>query len=97
MESLEMLRKCMMNLPWRNPRFTNNINVLKMADNTSKAMDTLDDRLQGKQKMLRWCLNMFGKIIVKHLHKSLKIHTFPRRRLRESIHRKQSQFWQSDD
>ncbi|GFV52428.1 putative mariner transposase [Trichonephila clavipes] len=47
--------------------------------------------------MLRWCLNVFEKIVVKHLHKSLKIHTSRRRRLKESIRRKKSQFRQSDD
>ncbi|GFV37337.1 mariner Mos1 transposase [Trichonephila clavipes] len=60
-------------------------------------MNTLDDRLHGTLKMLRWCLNVFEKIVVKHLHKSLKIYTSRRRRLRESIRRKRHQFWQSDD
>ncbi|GFW06734.1 mariner Mos1 transposase [Trichonephila clavipes] len=31
------------------------------------------------------------------MHKSLKLHTSQRRRLRESIRRKRPQFWQSDD
>ncbi|GFU49872.1 hypothetical protein TNCV_4686371 [Trichonephila clavipes] len=43
--------------------------------------------------MLRWCLNVFEKIVVKYLLKSLKIHTSRRRRLRESIRHKQPQFW----
>ncbi|GFU73844.1 histone-lysine n-methyltransferase setmar-like protein [Trichonephila clavipes] len=60
-------------------------------------MNPLDDRLHGTRKMLRWCLNMFEKIVVKYLHKSLKIHTSRRCRLRESIRRKRPQFWQSDD
>ncbi|GFX78511.1 uncharacterized protein TNCV_29511 [Trichonephila clavipes] len=60
-------------------------------------MKTLDDQLHGERKMLRWCLNVFEKIVVKHLHKSLKMHTSRRRRLRESICRKRPLFWQSDD
>ncbi|GFW88638.1 hypothetical protein TNCV_829071 [Trichonephila clavipes] len=47
--------------------------------------------------MLHWCLNVFEKIVIKHLHKSLKIHTSRRRRLKESICRKRPQFWQGDD
>ncbi|GFX15945.1 hypothetical protein TNCV_522521 [Trichonephila clavipes] len=35
-------------------------------------MNMLDDRLHGKWKMLRWCLNVFKNIVVRHLHKSLK-------------------------
>ncbi|GFX02588.1 hypothetical protein TNCV_728421 [Trichonephila clavipes] len=82
----------MMNLPQRNPSFTNGIGVLKRADNPLDAMNTLDDRLHGTQKMLCWYLNVFEKIVVKHLHKSLKIHTSRRRRLRQSICRKRPQF-----
>ncbi|GFW08589.1 hypothetical protein TNCV_2776101 [Trichonephila clavipes] len=47
--------------------------------------------------MLRFCLNVFEKIVAKHLHKLLKLHTSRRRRLKESIRRKQPQFWQNDD
>ncbi|GFU33204.1 hypothetical protein TNCV_4157071 [Trichonephila clavipes] len=57
----------------------------------------LDDRLHGTRKMLRWCLNVFENIVVKHLYKSLKIHTSRIRRLRESIRRKRPQFWHGDD
>ncbi|GFU09579.1 hypothetical protein TNCV_3026261 [Trichonephila clavipes] len=68
-----------------------------MAENPSKTMNTLDDRLHGMRKMLRWCLNVFEKIIVQHLHKALKGHTSRRRRFRERIRRNRSQFWHSDD
>ncbi|GFY25552.1 hypothetical protein TNCV_2486721 [Trichonephila clavipes] len=71
-------------LQQRSPRSTNGIEVLKRADNPSK-LNTFDNRLYGTQRMLRWCLNVFEKIVVKHLHKSLKLHTSRRRRLRESI------------
>ncbi|GFT26082.1 mariner Mos1 transposase [Trichonephila clavipes] len=47
--------------------------------------------------MLRWCLNELKKIVVKHLHKLLKIHTSRRRHLREPIRCKWLQFWQSDE
>ncbi|GFU29917.1 hypothetical protein TNCV_1686941 [Trichonephila clavipes] len=77
----------------RDPRFTIGIGVLKRADNPSKKMCTLDDQLHGKWKMLRWCLNVFEKIVSKHFHKSLTIITFRRRRLRKSICCKRSQFW----
>ncbi|GFU26173.1 integrase catalytic domain-containing protein [Trichonephila clavipes] len=73
--------------PWRDPRFTNGIGVLKRVDNPLKTMDMLEDRLYGTRKMLRWCLNVFEKNVVKHLHKLLKIHTSRRRRLKESIRR----------
>ncbi|GFX48239.1 hypothetical protein TNCV_2920561 [Trichonephila clavipes] len=46
---------------------------------------------------MRWCLNVFKEIVVKHLHKSLRLHTSKRHHLRESIRRKWPQFWQSDD
>ncbi|GFX38157.1 hypothetical protein TNCV_3837561 [Trichonephila clavipes] len=59
----------------QDPRFTNGIAMLKSADNPSNAMNKSNDRLHGMRKMLRWCLNVFEKIVVKHLHKSLKIHT----------------------
>ncbi|GFX64993.1 hypothetical protein TNCV_451311 [Trichonephila clavipes] len=80
----------------RDPRFANGIGVLKRDDNPSKMMNSLDDRLHGTRKMLCWFLNLFEKIVVKHLHKSLKIHTSQIRRLRKSIRRKRPQFWQSD-
>ncbi|GFW32062.1 hypothetical protein TNCV_2600881 [Trichonephila clavipes] len=54
-----------------------------------------------RTESVAWCLNEFEKIIVKHLHKSLKIyediHTTRRRRLRASLYRKRPRFWQSDD
>ncbi|GFV45050.1 hypothetical protein TNCV_907971 [Trichonephila clavipes] len=76
----------------------NSIGVLKRAENQSKTMNALDDlRLHGMRKMLRCCLNVFEKIVTKHLHKSLKLHTSRRCRLRESIRRKWPQFWQKDD
>ncbi|GFV45561.1 hypothetical protein TNCV_4855831 [Trichonephila clavipes] len=56
-----------------------------------------DFRLHGTQKMLRWCLNVFEKIVDKHLHKLLRLHTSRSRRLRESIRRKRPNFWQSGD
>ncbi|GFW04196.1 hypothetical protein TNCV_2669611 [Trichonephila clavipes] len=68
----------------------NDIGVLKRAENSSNTITTLDDRrLLGTPKIagivgLRWCLNVFGKIVVKHLNKSLKIHTSLRRRKRPS-------------
>ncbi|GFU31900.1 hypothetical protein TNCV_1111551 [Trichonephila clavipes] len=46
------------------------------------------------RKMLRWFLNVFEKIVAKHLHKSLKLHTSRRHHLREPIRRKLPQFWQ---
>ncbi|GFU89076.1 hypothetical protein TNCV_2895241 [Trichonephila clavipes] len=50
--------------------------------------------LHGTWKMLRWmCLNMLEKIVAKHLCKSLRLHTFRRRRLSESIRCKRPQFW----
>ncbi|GFT25121.1 hypothetical protein TNCV_180191 [Trichonephila clavipes] len=39
----------------------------------------------------------FEKIVAKHLNKSLRLHPYRRRRLREYIRRKRPQFWQSDD
>ncbi|GFY13800.1 hypothetical protein TNCV_985721 [Trichonephila clavipes] len=48
----------------------NGIGVLKRAENPSKTINALDYRLYKKRKMLRWCLNAFEKIVVKHLHKS---------------------------
>ncbi|GFW98680.1 hypothetical protein TNCV_2758581 [Trichonephila clavipes] len=70
--------------------------ILKRADNPLKTMNTLEDlRRHGTRKMLRWCLNVLEKIVVKHLHKSLKVHTSQRRRLRESIRRKRPQLRQS--
>ncbi|GFW64378.1 hypothetical protein TNCV_274021 [Trichonephila clavipes] len=82
----------MVNLPWQEPRFPNSVGIL------INTMDALHDfRLNETLKMLRWCLNVFGKIIDKHLHKSLRGHISRRRRLRESIRRKWSQFWQSGD
>ncbi|GFX16831.1 hypothetical protein TNCV_2518091 [Trichonephila clavipes] len=99
MENLEMLSKVYgVNLPWRDPSFGNGIGVLKRAQNPSKTMIALDDLLlYGTRKMLRWCLNVFEKIVTKHLHKSLRLHTSRSRRLRESIHCKWPQFCQSDD
>ncbi|GFU85689.1 hypothetical protein TNCV_5126981 [Trichonephila clavipes] len=47
--------------------------------------------------MLRWCLNVFEKIVDKHLKNLLRLQTSRRRHLRESIRRKRPQFWQSDD
>ncbi|GFW70951.1 hypothetical protein TNCV_190421 [Trichonephila clavipes] len=46
---------------------------------------------------LSCCLNKFKKIVVKHFHKSLRLNTSRRRRLRESVRRKRPQFWQNDD
>ncbi|GFV63662.1 hypothetical protein TNCV_626571 [Trichonephila clavipes] len=37
---------------------------------------------------VRWCLNVFENIIIKHLNKSMRLHNYQIRRLRESIHRK---------
>ncbi|GFV57819.1 hypothetical protein TNCV_3071981 [Trichonephila clavipes] len=74
--------------------FTYGIGGLKRTDSPS---NTLDDRLHGTCKMLRWCLNVLEKIVVKHLLKSLKMPTSRRRRLRESIRGKRLRFWQSDD
>ncbi|GFX20468.1 hypothetical protein TNCV_3488251 [Trichonephila clavipes] len=69
------------------------LGVLKRAENPSKTMNALDElRVYKTRKMLHCCLNEFEKIIVKHLHRSLKIHISQRRRLRESIRR-----WQRDD
>ncbi|GFX09448.1 hypothetical protein TNCV_4698341 [Trichonephila clavipes] len=76
---------------------TNGIGVLKRPDNPSKTMNTLDNRLHGTQKMLRWYLNVFEKIVVKQFHKSLNIHTSQRRCLRKSFRLKRAQFWQSKD
>ncbi|GFV89402.1 hypothetical protein TNCV_4152211 [Trichonephila clavipes] len=45
-------------------------------------------RTSTSRKMLRWCLNVFKKIAVKHLSKLLRLHTSGRCRLRESIPRK---------
>ncbi|GFV58737.1 hypothetical protein TNCV_3730751 [Trichonephila clavipes] len=42
-------------------------------------------------------VSVFEKIVVKHLDKSLKIHTSRRRRWREFIRRKRPQLRQSDD
>ncbi|GFW48286.1 hypothetical protein TNCV_1108491 [Trichonephila clavipes] len=80
----------MRNLPWPGPMFTIATGVLKRDDNPSKTIKTLDDRLHETRKMLRWCLNVFEKIVAKNLNKSLRLHTFRRRRLRESISRKRS-------
>ncbi|GFU79149.1 hypothetical protein TNCV_2136721 [Trichonephila clavipes] len=55
------------------------------------------DRLPGKREILRWCLNVFENVVVKHLHKSLRLHTSRRRCLRESIRREWSQLRQSND
>ncbi|GFT85010.1 putative mariner transposase [Trichonephila clavipes] len=88
----------MVNLPWRDLRFTNGIGVLKKSENPLNTMNALDDlQLHGTRKMLCWCLNVFEKIAAKHLKKLLRLHTSRRRRLRESIYHKWPQFWQSDD
>ncbi|GFU72942.1 hypothetical protein TNCV_4636761 [Trichonephila clavipes] len=87
----------LVNLPWLEPRFKNGIGCLKRADSPSKTMNTLDDRLHGTWKMLCLYLNVFVKIVVKRLHKPLKLHTSRKCLLRESIRRKRLQFWQSDD
>ncbi|GFT20109.1 hypothetical protein TNCV_4994721 [Trichonephila clavipes] len=50
-----------------------------------------------KANMLRWCLNVFEKIVAKHLHKSLRLHTSRGRCLMESIRCKWPHVWQSDD
>ncbi|GFX27376.1 hypothetical protein TNCV_34751 [Trichonephila clavipes] len=47
--------------------------------------------------MLHRYLNVFEKIVSKHLHKSLRLHSSQRRCLRESISRKRPHFWQNDD
>ncbi|GFU90257.1 retrovirus-related Pol polyprotein from transposon 412 [Trichonephila clavipes] len=47
--------------------------------------------------MLLWCLNVFEKIVVRHLHISLKTHISRRRRLREFIRHKRPHFGQSDN
>ncbi|GFW28152.1 hypothetical protein TNCV_2818301 [Trichonephila clavipes] len=79
----------MVNLLWRDPRLTNGIGILKSVENPSKTMNALDDfPLDETLKMLRWSQNVFEKIIAKHLRKSLRLHTFPRRWLREAIRRK---------
>ncbi|GFV53488.1 hypothetical protein TNCV_4746361 [Trichonephila clavipes] len=76
----------------------NGIGVLKRAENPSKTKNALDDlRLNGMQKMLRWFLNVFQKIVAEHLQKLPRLHTSRRRRLRETIHRKRPHFWQSED
>ncbi|GFT25034.1 hypothetical protein TNCV_179491 [Trichonephila clavipes] len=88
----------MVNLPSRDSRFMNVIGVLKMAENPSKTMNALDDfRLHETRKMLRWCLNVLEKIVAKHLNKSLRLHPYRTRRLRESIRHKWPRFWQSAD
>ncbi|GFV03607.1 hypothetical protein TNCV_5005281 [Trichonephila clavipes] len=67
-------------------------------ENSSKTMNALDYlQLHGTHKMLRWCLKVFEKIIAKHLHKSLRLHTSRRCHLRESIRRKWPQFGQKGD
>ncbi|GFW98467.1 hypothetical protein TNCV_3790981 [Trichonephila clavipes] len=49
---------------------------LKRANNSSKAMNAFDDlRLHGTRKMWRWCLNVFEKIVAKHLHKLLRLYS----------------------
>ncbi|GFV87140.1 hypothetical protein TNCV_5113581 [Trichonephila clavipes] len=61
-------------------------------------MNALDDlRLHASRKMLRWCLNVLEKIVSNDLHKSLRLRTSRKRRLRESNCRKWPQFGQSDD
>ncbi|GFU35629.1 hypothetical protein TNCV_2099271 [Trichonephila clavipes] len=40
----------MVNLSLRDPKFTNGIGILKRADNPSKTISKLDDRLNGKRK-----------------------------------------------
>ncbi|GFY12505.1 hypothetical protein TNCV_1799271 [Trichonephila clavipes] len=88
----------MVNLPWQNPRFSNSFGVLKTADNPLNTINALDDLwLHGRWKVLRWFLNMFEKIVAKHLNKSPKLHTARRRHLREFIRCKRPQFLQSDD
>ncbi|GFY30768.1 hypothetical protein TNCV_3119281 [Trichonephila clavipes] len=56
-------------------------------------MQTLEmlSKVYGESTMVR------SKIVAKHLNKSLRLLTSRRRRLRESIRRKRSQFWQSDN
>ncbi|GFT13628.1 transposable element Tcb2 transposase [Trichonephila clavipes] len=57
----------MRNLPGRYPRITNSIGILKRAENPSNTMNALDNpRLHRAWKMLRWCLNVFEKIVAKH-------------------------------
>ncbi|GFU62777.1 hypothetical protein TNCV_2388161 [Trichonephila clavipes] len=80
------------------PWFTNDLGVLKWAKNPLIIMNALDDlRLNGTWKTLRWCLNVFEKIVAKHLNISLRLHISRRRRLMESIRRKRPQFWQRDE
>ncbi|GFT64460.1 hypothetical protein TNCV_2382171 [Trichonephila clavipes] len=57
----------------------------------------MNDLHYGTQEMFRWCLNVFEKIVVKHLYTSLKIHTSRKHPLRESIRRKRPQFWENVD
>ncbi|GFX20478.1 hypothetical protein TNCV_3488351 [Trichonephila clavipes] len=58
---------------------------LRFKESSESTSKTKDDRLQGTRKMLRWCLNILEKIIVRRLHKPLKIHTSRIGCLRESI------------
>ncbi|GFW72078.1 hypothetical protein TNCV_4789661 [Trichonephila clavipes] len=65
------------------PRFTKGIGVLKRAENLLNTRNALDElRLHGTRKKLRWGLNVFKKIVAKHLNEPLKHHTS--RRLRVS-------------
>ncbi|GFU66657.1 hypothetical protein TNCV_3111411 [Trichonephila clavipes] len=73
METLEMLSKVYGESAIMRSKV--GIGVLNRADNPSKTMNMLDDRLHGTREMLCWCLNVFEKIVVKHLHKLQKIHT----------------------
>ncbi|GFV90358.1 hypothetical protein TNCV_4380731 [Trichonephila clavipes] len=48
-----------MNLPRRDQRFMNGIDVLKMGKNPLSTMNALDElRLHGMLKMLCWCLKV---------------------------------------
>ncbi|GFX06414.1 hypothetical protein TNCV_2939421 [Trichonephila clavipes] len=52
------------NLPWRDQRFTKGNEAFKRAEIQLQPMSALDDlRLHGMRKMLRWCLNVFKKIV----------------------------------
>ncbi|GFV67304.1 hypothetical protein TNCV_3670591 [Trichonephila clavipes] len=52
-------------------------------------------RLNGMREILRRCVNVFVKMVDKHLRKMP--HTSRRRRLSESFRCKRLQFWQRDD
>ncbi|GFW41658.1 mariner Mos1 transposase [Trichonephila clavipes] len=83
----------MVNLPWRDPRYTNGIDVLKRAENPSKTMNATSRNAENAA--------LVSESARKDRHQTLaqilRLHTSQRRRLREYIRRKRPQFWQKDD